>query len=150
MALRTNENSRLLKILEDEPQKRGILEGRCNMVELEKGDLIEAIGYIRVSNNVNGFSEQAQLDEIKSFCKLKGYNLVDVFDDIGRSLEFVQQRPSVKIFVTNDLSRISRDKSEFMAIREAFEKSNVTICTTSSKKIDFDAPDWKLINMFTE
>lgn len=119
------------------------------MVTLEKGNLLEAVGYIRVSNNVNGLSEQAQLEEIKSFCKLKGYILVEVFFDIDLALEFIQQRPSVKKFVTNDFSRISRVKSEFMAIRNTLEKSKVAICTTSTK-IDLDAPDWKVIDALTE
>jgi site-specific DNA recombinase len=48
---------------------------------------MRVVGYIRVSTarQVDGYSLKLQMSKIKEYCKLKEYDLVDVYEDAGKS-----------------------------------------------------------------
>ncbi|KZS48093.1 hypothetical protein AWU65_20265 [Paenibacillus glucanolyticus] len=125
-------------------------------------DQIEAVGYIRQSDereDKEDISEQTQLRKIESFCDFHGFKLVKVFKDIDYSgfrikytkrpglmeaLEYVENRPTVKKFVFFNLSRLTRLRKDYQAIRETLEGLSIDICS-ASELLDFSTANGRFI-----
>lgn len=124
---------------------------------------IEAIGYIRQSEERNDkvdISEQTQLKKIQEFCAYNGFKLVAVYKDIdysGFSLPYTK-RPGmmsaldhintpnsrVKKFVVYHLSRVTRLKQDFSKIHNIIRSFGVDLCS-ASESLDFDSPAGRLV-----
>lgn len=96
----------------------------------------KVIGYVRVSTEeqvTDGFSLDNQRHDITQFCKFRGWNLIEIFDDEGisgagmddrvglrRALRFMKQN-EIEYLVVWKLSRLSRRVSDVVKIVEQLE-----------------------------
>lgn len=97
----------------------------------------KAIGYVRVSTGkqAEGLSPTAQKSRIKAWCKSKGYTLLAIHSDNGKSGKNLKGRPGVQkairqachegaTLVFYSLSRLARNTKETMEIAERLQESN--------------------------
>jgi len=98
------------------------------------------IGYVRVSSLVQkekGNSIPNQIEKIKSYCKLNGYELVDILKDDGISgmskskrkdylklIDIMEDR-NIDGVVVNDLSRIGRKMSDVVEFVDIIKKKQI-------------------------
>lgn len=114
-----------------------------------------AVAYIRVSTEmqVDGYSLDGQLADIKDYCKRNDINLVDIYEDAGISGTSTENRTSFNIMISEiknnakgintvivwKLSRLSRNVRDLANIVDVLEKNNVNlICITQN--IDTSTP----------
>ena len=100
----------------------------------------KVIGYVRVSSLVQkekGNSIPNQIEKIKSYCKLNGYELVDILKDDGISgmskskrkdylklIDIMEDR-NIDGVVVNDLSRIGRKMSDVVEFVDIIKKKQI-------------------------
>ena len=100
----------------------------------------KVIGYVRVSSLVQkekGNSIPNQIEKIKSYCKLNGYELVDILKDDGISgmskskrkdylklIDIMEDR-NIDGVVVNDLSRIGRKMSDVVEFVDLVKKKQI-------------------------
>lgn len=131
----------------------------------KRSEDIEAIAYIRQSDqrqDKEDISELTQLRKIEQFCEFNGYKLVKVFKDIDysgfridytkrpglmESLQFIEERDTVKKFVFFNLSRLTRLKKDFQKLYEILKTHKIDICS-ASEAVDFSTPNGRLIAGF--
>ena len=105
-----------------------------------------AVVYTRVSTNmqVDGFSLDGQLEEIKEYCKRNNLNIIGEYKDEGMSgtsiknrtdlqkmLNDISKDKNIDTVVVWKLSRLSRNMADLATTVEFFEKYNVNlICIT--------------------
>ena len=100
----------------------------------------KVIGYVRVSSLVQkekGNSIPNQIEKIESYCKLNGYDLVDILKDDGRSgMSKSKRKDYIKLIdimedrniggvVVNDLSRIGRKMSDVVEFVDLVKKKQI-------------------------
>jgi DNA invertase Pin-like site-specific DNA recombinase len=103
-----------------------------------------AVGYIRVSTGKqveDGFSLEAQRRRIEAFCTAKGWDLVEVYADEGRSAGAGKSRPEfdrmeadvladgVSHIVAIKLDRLGRSASQLLKFYDKLEAKGVGIVT---------------------
>ena len=100
----------------------------------------KVIGYVRVSSLVQkekGNSIPNQIEKIESYCKLNGYELVDILKDDGISgmskskrkdylklIDIMEDR-NIDGVVVNDLSRIGRKMSDVVEFVDLVKKKQI-------------------------
>ena len=100
----------------------------------------KVIGYVRVSSLVQkekGNSIPNQIEKIESYCKLNGYELVDILKDDGISgmskskrkdylklIDIMEDR-NIGGVVVNDLSRIGRKMSDVVEFVDLVKKKQI-------------------------
>ena len=100
----------------------------------------KVIGYVRVSSLVQkekGNSIPNQIEKIESYCKLNGYELVDILKDDGISgmskskrkdylklIDIMEDR-NIGGVVVNDLSRIGRKMSDVVEFVDIIKKKQI-------------------------
>jgi|TARA_R110002153_G_scaffold226969_1_gene379660 site-specific DNA recombinase len=100
----------------------------------------KVIGYVRVSSLVQkekGNSIPNQIEKIESYCKLNGYELVDILKDDGISgmskskrkdylklIDIMEDR-NIDGVVVNDLSRIGRKMSDVVEFVDIIKKKQI-------------------------
>ena len=100
----------------------------------------KVIGYVRVSSLVQkekGNSIPNQIEKIESYCKLNGYELVDILKDDGISgmskskrkdylklIDIMEDR-NIDGVVVNDLSRIGRKMSDVVQFVDIIKKKQI-------------------------
>ena len=129
--------------LEDivEELREGNFHNRIDGIN-DKNDLKmkKVIGYVRVSSLVQkekGNSIPNQIEKIKSYCKLNGYELVDILKDDGISgmskskrkdylklIDIMEDR-NIDGVVVNDLSRIGRKMSDVVEFVDIIKKKQI-------------------------
>ena len=98
------------------------------------------IGYVRVSSLIQkekGNSIPNQIEKIESYCKLNGYELVDILKDDGISgmskskrkdylklIDIMEDR-NIDGVVVNDLSRIGRKMSDVVEFVDIIKKKQI-------------------------
>ncbi|MFW5433275.1 recombinase family protein [Paenibacillus apiarius] len=128
----------------------------------KKKQRVQAIGYIRQSDereDKEDISEKTQLTKIQQYCDFNDFDLVAVFSDIDysgfrisytkrpdlmKAFEYLKNNPSVKKFVSFNLSRITRRKKDFSLIHESLESMGVDICS-AAEQLDFSTPTGRLV-----
>jgi len=92
---------------------------------------VKAVGYVRVSTEEQASSIESQKTLIEQFCKLKGFELVRIFEDIGISgatpliyrpgfvslLEFCE-RENIRIIVVTQMDRLTRNEEDDYFIKQ--------------------------------
>lgn len=132
------------------------------VVKARQQEKIKAIGYIRQSDereDKEDISEQTQLLKIQQFCEFNDWELVAVFKDIDYSgfrisfkkrpgfmeaMEYLKNTPEIQKFVAFNLSRITRRKKDFLAIKDIMGQLEVDICSTA-EKLDFGSATGRMV-----
>lgn len=124
-------------------------------------DMIRAIGYIRVSSDeqVKNFSLDNQEQYIRHECQKRDWELVKIFRDEGQSattlkrqglidaLEFCSRANNyINYFVAQRLDRISRETSDYLAVRKTLAGYGVTLFSCN-EPIGGDSPADKFLEI---
>ena len=99
---------------------------------------MDAIGYVRTSTFLQESSVEAQREKIKKYCQAKGWKLLKIYTDEGKSGSNIKRPAWQKLIAERDehkfdvlvftkLDRISRSLSDLLLIVAEFEKENVKI-----------------------
>ena len=123
--------------------------------ELTSDDIVTAVGYIRVSSRdqVEGWSLDGQVREIKAFCQARDLTLVRIYRDEGFSAfgKKADTRPGFNqmlkdaaqgqfhVVVSVSLDRLSRNFFVTIETQRLFQQWGVSFI--SIKERDFDASD---------
>lgn len=110
--------------------------------------IIRVGGYARVSTEEQkkyGYSIDAQVDKIKKYCELKGYQLVDIFIDEGftasnmkrpRLLDLLSSLDKIDAIVFTRLDRFSRNVLEANKMLTTLQKNNVSMIAIEEEDIN--------------
>lgn len=119
----------------------------------------KAIIYLRVSTEeqVDNFSLDTQLDICKKEAEKRGYEIIEIFREEGKSAKSILGRPmlislleycrknknKIQAVFVYKLDRISRQTADYLAIRKKLAENGVTII--SSTEPTGDSPTEKLV-----
>ena len=115
--------------------------------------IIRVGGYARVSTEEQkkyGYSIEAQVDKIKKYCELKGYQLVDIFIDEGftasnmkrpRLLDLLNSLDKIDAIVFTRLDRLSRNVLEANKMLSTLQKNNVSMVAIEEEDINTSDAD---------
>ena len=105
-----------------------------------------AIGYVRVSTDKQaseGVSIEAQIDKIKAWGLLHGYEIIKIHIDEGLSGSTLEKREGIKAalaevkkdmaFVCYSLSRVSRDIEDTIRIARTIEQKGADLVSINEK-----------------
>jgi DNA invertase Pin-like site-specific DNA recombinase len=123
-----------------------------------KGNLVEAIGYVRVSTEeqaVDGVSLEAQQARIRAWCEANDYTLVGLHIDAGLSGCRSDNRPGLQqaivrackektALVVYSLSRLARSTRDTIAISEQLAKNGADLVSLS-ERIDTTTAAGKMV-----
>ena len=110
--------------------------------------IIRVGGYARVSTEEQkkyGYSIDAQVDKIKKYCELKGYQLVDIFIDEGftasnmkrpRLTDLLNSLDKIDAIVFTRLDRFSRNVLEANKMLATLQKNNVSMIAIEEEDIN--------------
>ena len=120
---------------------------------------MRAVAYIRVSDEdqVNGFSLDAQRRAFHEFCAQKGWEVVGIYSEEGRSawVESTAKRPTFRglledsqadkfdVVVTHTLDRFTRNLRVMLDAFHTFSQHNVTYVSIT-QDIDYTTPEGRL------
>lgn len=114
--------------------------------------------YVRVSTlaqDIDGFSINAQITQLKEYCSFQGYKVVDVYADRGISGKSMN-RPELQRMLKDSkegkldcvmvykTSRLARNTSDLLTIVEGLHKQNVEFFSLS-ENMKFDSNSGKLL-----
>jgi len=114
---------------------------------------IRAVAYCRFSSEQQrgGYSIEAQVDAIKSYCSSKGYSLGEVYIDEARSARS-DKRPRFQdmildsksgvfdVVVVHKLDRFSRNRTDFAIYGNLLKNRGIRV-ESVTEKLDPDAPE---------
>lgn len=105
-------------------------------------------GYVRVSHEEQkkfGYSINAQIEEIEAFCKLKDYQLINLYIDEGYSASNMK-RPQLQLMlqdlhkldaiVFTRLDRLSRNVFEANKMLDLFKRNNTDMIAIKEENVD--------------
>ena len=110
--------------------------------------IIRVGGYARVSTEEQkkyGYSIEAQVDKIKKYCELKGYQLVDIYIDEGftasnmkrpRLIDLLNNLDKIDAIVFTRLDRFSRNVLEANKMLATLQKNNVSMIAIEEEDIN--------------
>lgn len=110
--------------------------------------IIKVGGYARVSTEEQkkyGYSIDAQVDKIKKYCELKGYQLIDTFIDEGftasnmkrpRLLDLLNSLDKIDAIVFTRLDRFSRNVLEANKMLATLQKNKVSMIAIEEEDIN--------------
>ena len=120
---------------------------------------MRAVAYIRVSDEdqVNGFSLDVQRRTFHEFCAQKGWEVVGIYNEEGRSawVESITKRPTFRemleasqadkfdVVVTHTLDRFTRNLRVMLDAFHTFSQHNVTYVSIA-QDIDYTTPEGRL------
>ena len=120
---------------------------------------MRAVGYLRVSDDdqVEGYSLDAQRRAFYDFCAQKGWEVVGIYTEEGRSAwaESSAKRPAFRqmltdapagqfdVVVTHTLDRLSRNLPVMLDAFHVFSQHNVTYVSIT-QDIDYSTPEGRL------
>lgn len=105
-------------------------------------------GYVRVSHEEQkkfGYSINAQIEEIENFCKLKDYQLINLYIDEGYSASnmkrpqlqlMLQDLPKLDAIVFTRLDRLSRNVFEANKMLDLFKRNNTDMIAIKEENVD--------------
>lgn len=105
-------------------------------------------GYVRVSHEEQkkfGYSINAQIEEIEAFCKLKDYQLINLYIDEGYSASnmkrpqlqlMLQDLPKLDAIVFTRLDRLSRNVFEANKMLDLFKRNNTDMIAIKEENVD--------------
>lgn len=105
-------------------------------------------GYVRVSHEEQkkfGYSVNAQIEEIESFCKNKGYDLINLYIDEGYSASnmkrpqlqlMLSDLPKLDAIVFTRLDRLSRNVFEANKMLDLFKKNDTDMIAIKEENVD--------------
>lgn len=114
--------------------------------------------YVRVSTlaqDIDGFSINAQITQLKEYCSFQGYKVVDVYADRGISGKSMN-RPELQRMLKDSkegkldcvmvykTSRLARNTSDLLSIVEGLHRQNVEFFSLS-ENMKFDSNSGKLL-----
>jgi site-specific DNA recombinase len=108
-----------------------------------------ARGYCRVSTTNQDISLENQKQKIQQYCKLKGYDLIKIYEDIGgnnkQNFEILFSEISAgEIIIVSDLSRFNKRTLEILSIYEKLKELGATFACTNMD-IDLSTPHGEMI-----
>ncbi len=110
---------------------------------------VRAVGYIRVSTPgqaEEGASLKVQTKRIRGFCKERGWQVVEVYEDAGKSGGNIKGRPELQRLLVDatmrrfgavvfyDQSRLVRDTRDYLDLNDVFDRLGIRL-------VDFTSPD---------
>ena len=120
---------------------------------------MRAVGYFRVSDEdqVDGYSLDAQRRAFREFCAQKGWDVVETYNEEGRSawIESIAKRTAFRqmledararrfdVVVTHTLDRFSRNLRVMLDAFHTFSQCDVTYVSIM-QEIDYSKPEGKL------
>ncbi|MHB8684797.1 MAG: recombinase family protein [Dehalococcoidia bacterium] len=131
---------------------------QCKRVPMPPRDVIRAAGYARVSTEEQareGYGLDAQRTQIETYCKLQGWQLVDVYVDAGVSGSSLKKRDALaRLLAAADghaldrvvfwkLDRLSRSLRDVLDLSDRLEKAGVKIVSIQ-EGIDAGTPTGRL------
>jgi len=124
--------------------------------------------YVRVSTEdqaQEGFSIRAQIDKLKAYSLIKGWEIYDIYSDEGISGKNIVERPAINRLIedVNDgnvnnvlvfkIDRLTRNTKNLIELVELFDKSNCAF-NSLTESVDTDTPSGrmflKIIGIFAE
>lgn len=115
---------------------------------------MRAVIYTRVSTNeqIDGYSLDAQQEQCTRFCESRGWQVVRVYQDAGRSglsihrpaLQEMLKATDYDVIVCHKLDRFSRSLLDVMSQLAALNERGVTFAS-ASEQFDFSTPFGKVI-----
>ena len=121
--------------------------------------MMRAVGYFRVSDEeqVEGYSLDAQRRAFYEFCAQKGWEVVGIYNEEGRSawVESIAKRPTFRgmleasqadkfdVVVTHTLDRFTRNLRVMLDAFHTFSQHNVTYVSIT-QDIDYTTPEGRL------
>lgn len=131
--------------------------------------VIKIVGiYVRVSTEeqaLNGFSINAQIEKLSSYCKLKNWEIFDVYKDSGISGKNIEDRIELKRLINDiknnkvknvlvyKIDRLTRSTKDLIELVELFNKYNCSF-NSFTENIDTLSPTGrmfiKIIGIFAE
>ena len=124
--------------------------------------------YVRVSTEdqaQEGFSIRAQVDKLKAYSHIKGWEIYDIYSDEGISGKNIVDRPAINKLIddVNDgkvnnvlvfkIDRLTRNTKNLLELVELFEENNCAF-NSLTESVDTDTPSGrmflKIIGIFAE
>jgi len=124
--------------------------------------------YVRVSTEdqaQEGFSIRAQVDKLKAYAQIKGWDIYDIYSDEGISGKNIVDRPAMNRLIddVNDgkvnnvlvfkIDRLTRSTKNLIELVELFEENNCAF-NSLTESVDTDTPSGrmflKIIGIFAE
>jgi len=124
--------------------------------------------YVRVSTEdqaQEGFSIRAQIDKLKAYAQIKGWDIYDIYIDEGISGKNIVDRPAMNRLIDdiNDgkvnnvlvfkIDRLTRNTKNLIELVELFEENNCAF-NSLTESVDTDTPSGrmflKIIGIFAE
>jgi len=124
--------------------------------------------YVRVSTEdqaQEGFSIRAQIDKLKAYALIKGWEIYDIYSDEGISGKNIEDRPAINRLIddVNDgkvnnvlvfkIDRLTRSTKNLLELVELFEENNCAF-NSLTESVDTDTPSGrmflKIIGIFAE
>jgi len=119
---------------------------------------LKVFGYVRVSTPEQKL--EVQIDKIKKYCDLKGYELINIFEDkaSGKNIERDGFTKMINVFQNNTLNinglvitkldRIGRSVMDLVHIMKFFNENNIHVCSIDDN-IDTSTKEGRLFFHFT-
>lgn len=115
---------------------------------------MKAVGYVRVSKfTEKSVSPEQQKTAIEKYCRVNGYDLLEVFSDLGISGEKMRTRPQMQrlislaykqafnAVVVYKLDRFSRNSADQQIVGQNLALLGITIFSTTEGKLDYSDAD---------